>query len=81
MSIKQRKKVEKDEKERKETKKKKVEIKGNMWLTMVYFFWIIIGINFLSSYLITETWFWGIRSKWINMNTYIPVYKVVYIDI
>jgi hypothetical protein len=28
---------------------------------------------FLGSYLITESWTWGYRGKWTNINTYIPV--------
>lgn len=31
---------------------------------------------FLGSYLITETWTWGYRGKWTNINTYIPVSKM-----
>lgn len=34
--------------------------------------WIILFF-FLGSYLITETWTWGYRGKWTNINTYIPV--------
>lgn len=30
---------------------------------------------FCGSYLITETWTWGYRGKWTNLNTYIPVRK------
>ncbi|KAI8376193.1 cytochrome b5-like heme/steroid binding domain-containing protein [Radiomyces spectabilis] len=33
--------------------------------------WGII-LFFLGSYLITETWTWGYRGKWTNLNTYIP---------
>lgn len=28
---------------------------------------------FCGSFLITETWTWGYRGKWTNINTYIPV--------
>jgi hypothetical protein len=34
--------------------------------------WSIL-LFFLASYLITESWTWGYRGKWTNLNTYIPV--------
>ena len=34
--------------------------------------WIVLFF-FLGSYLITESWTWGYRGKWTNINTYIPV--------
>lgn len=35
-------------------------------------FWAII-LFFGASYLITESWTWGYRGKWTNINNYIPV--------
>lgn len=37
--------------------------------------WLLLFF-FLGSYLITETWTWGYRGKWTNLNTYIPVSEV-----
>lgn len=39
--------------------------------------WIILFF-FLGSYLITESWTWGYRGKWTNINTYIPVRASIY---
>jgi hypothetical protein len=34
-----------------------------------------IVLFFVSSYLITDTWTWGYRGKWVNVHTWIPVSK------
>ncbi|KAI8983574.1 cytochrome b5-like heme/steroid binding domain-containing protein [Pilobolus umbonatus] len=41
--------------------------------------WCILFF-FLGSYLITETWTWGYRGKWTNMNTYIPRKERIFTD-
>ncbi|GAA5804485.1 cytochrome b5-like heme/steroid binding domain-containing protein [Helicostylum pulchrum] len=35
---------------------------------------------FLGSYLITESWTWGYRGKWTNINTYIPRQELIFTD-
>ena len=34
--------------------------------------WTVI-LFFGASYLITESWTWGYRGKWTNINNYLPV--------
>ncbi|KAG0163059.1 hypothetical protein DFQ28_010443 [Apophysomyces sp. BC1034] len=41
---------------------------GLMWLVIFFF---------MGSYLITESWSWGYRGKWTNVNTYIPRKEIV----
>jgi hypothetical protein len=48
-------------------KKSSLLSKGLIGLTWALLFF------FLGSYLITESWTWGYRGKWTNVNTYIPV--------
>lgn len=38
---------------------------------LIGFSWLLLFF-FLGSYLITETWTWGYRGKWTNINTYMP---------
>ncbi len=39
---------------------------------LMAFTWALLFF-FCGSFLITETWTWGYRGKWTNINTYIPV--------
>ncbi|KAI8881053.1 cytochrome b5 [Backusella circina FSU 941] len=41
--------------------------------------WSIL-LFFLASYLITESWTWGYRGKWTNINTYMPKKERVFTD-
>ncbi|KAL0138673.1 dihydrofolate reductase [Mucor lusitanicus] len=41
--------------------------------------WIILFF-FLGSYLITESWTWGYRGKWTNINTYIPRKEMIFTE-
>lgn len=46
--------------------------RGLVMLTFNVLSWAIV-LFFVSSYLITDTWTWGYRGKWVNVNTWIPV--------
>ncbi|KAI8147261.1 cytochrome b5-like heme/steroid binding domain-containing protein [Fennellomyces sp. T-0311] len=41
--------------------------------------WMVI-LFFGASYLITESWTWGYRGKWTNINTYIPRKELVFTE-
>lgn len=45
---------------------------GLLMLAFNILTWGIV-LFFVSSYLITDTWTWGYRGKWVNVHTWIPV--------
>ncbi|KAG2235723.1 hypothetical protein INT48_009138 [Thamnidium elegans] len=58
----------------KEKKKSSLLSSGLLALTWTLLFF------FLGSYLITESWTWGYRGKWTNINNYIPRQELIFTD-
>lgn len=54
------------------SKTKKVKETSLLSQGLIGLSWALLFF-FLGSYLITESWTWGYRGKWSNINTYIPV--------
>ncbi|KAI9491221.1 cytochrome b5-like heme/steroid binding domain-containing protein [Zychaea mexicana] len=66
--------AEKDDSKTLKQQQRSSSVLSNILMGLV---WIVI-LFFGASYLITESWTWGYRGKWTNINTYIPRKELVF---
>ncbi|KAG2221093.1 hypothetical protein INT45_008614 [Circinella minor] len=57
--------------------KKTLSLSSIVTTILMSLVWITI-LFFGASYLITETWTWGYRGKWTNINNYLPKKQLVF---